>query len=282
MKKRIVLCADDYGQEPEIAAAIIDLIARGRISATSCLVNFSYWACLAPQVRAWQAQADIGLHVNLSEGVPLSADYRRVYGDQFMPLATLLKAAGFKQLKYEPILAEICAQLDAFGAAVGGMPAFIDGHQHVQQFPIIRTALLAAYKRYQLKCPIRVVNPALWGGNISQMAKAAMIRLTGSGAFARALRAERIPYNPSFAGIYCFSKHAAYRELCHGFLHRLGDGGLLMCHPGLPGGTDVIAAARVAEYQYLSSDAFAADCERHNVIIHKWSTLSKLEESAII
>ena len=35
--RRIVLCADDYGIAPGVSAAIRDLVARGRINATSAM-----------------------------------------------------------------------------------------------------------------------------------------------------------------------------------------------------------------------------------------------------
>ena len=37
-ERRIILCADDYGISPAVSAAIRDLIARGRINATSVMV----------------------------------------------------------------------------------------------------------------------------------------------------------------------------------------------------------------------------------------------------
>ena len=37
-ERHIIICADDYGISPAVSAAIRDLIARGRINATSVMV----------------------------------------------------------------------------------------------------------------------------------------------------------------------------------------------------------------------------------------------------
>ena len=63
--RRIWLVADDYGISPAVSAAIRDLAARGRLSATSVMVA-------APSFERAQAQSlaatgvAIGLHVTLT------------------------------------------------------------------------------------------------------------------------------------------------------------------------------------------------------------------------
>ena len=42
---------------------------------------------------------------------------------------------------------EIAAQLDTFTQALGRAPAYIDGHQHVHQLPVVRTLLLEEIAR---------------------------------------------------------------------------------------------------------------------------------------
>ena len=48
--RRIVLCADDYGISPGVNAAIRELVARGRLNATSAMV-------VAPSLTAPEAIA---------------------------------------------------------------------------------------------------------------------------------------------------------------------------------------------------------------------------------
>lgn len=90
MKKRIVLCADDYGQAPAISQGILNLLDKKRLSATSCIVNSPYWEAHSQWLTQFIQQADIGLHLNLTEGKPLSAEYNQHYGTDFQPLSRLL------------------------------------------------------------------------------------------------------------------------------------------------------------------------------------------------
>jgi predicted glycoside hydrolase/deacetylase ChbG (UPF0249 family) len=140
--KRIVLCADDYGQAPAINAGILALVARKRLSAVSCMVNTPYWNQAARELLPYQANLDIGLHFNLTEGAPLSAEYQAKYGDKFFGLSKTMLKAFLLQLDSRVIAAECLAQIDAFVAATGFLPHFIDGHQHVQHLPVVRRALL--------------------------------------------------------------------------------------------------------------------------------------------
>jgi predicted glycoside hydrolase/deacetylase ChbG (UPF0249 family) len=64
-KKRIVLCADDYGQAPAISQGIIELLNQSRLSATSCMVNMPDWPVSAKELLPFINYVDLGLHFNL-------------------------------------------------------------------------------------------------------------------------------------------------------------------------------------------------------------------------
>jgi chitin disaccharide deacetylase len=49
-------------------------------------------------------------------------------------------------LRREMVESEISSQVQAFIAAFGRLPDFVDGHQHVHLFPQIRDALLSVVK----------------------------------------------------------------------------------------------------------------------------------------
>ena len=67
-------------------------------------------------------------------------------GGTFPRLEDLLRRAFTGRLAPAELRAEIERQLDAFEAAFGAPPAFVDGHQHVHVLPAIRPALLGALK----------------------------------------------------------------------------------------------------------------------------------------
>lgn len=164
--KSIILCADDYGQNTAISQAIIALLKEKKLSATSCMTNAPEWLTHAAWLATYKDHADIGIHLNLTEGKPLSAAFRESYGDSFPSLMTLLKKCYLRQWDPSNIYAELNAQLDQFIAGVGRLPDFIDGHQHVHHFPLIRNVVLKLYEARlrTVNCYVRTVNdPMVWG-----------------------------------------------------------------------------------------------------------------------
>jgi hypothetical protein len=71
-----------------------------------------------------------------------------------------------------------------------------------------------------------------------------------------------IPHNSSFSGIYDFGYAKDYAKMFPRFLDHVDEGGLILCHPGLPvpAEPDPIYGVRQFEYHYLMSDNFVRDC----------------------
>lgn len=274
MMKRIVLCADDYGQAYAISQGIIKLIQMGRVTATSCMVNQPIWQEHANWLFPFYKQIDIGLHFNLTHGKPLSKAFTDAYGSQFFPLQKLLSYAMFRRLKSSVIEAECQAQIDCFSDTLGFLPHFIDGHQHVHQFPVIREALIKVYEKrlYRQHAYIRLVNNRLNFDHFNAAIKKIIIHSTGTRQLKRLLNAHHIPHNLSFSGIYSFARSTHYAQLFPQFLQEINDKGLIMCHPGLLASTeeDSIAKSRFAEYQYLVGGQFLKDCYEKRVCIGKF------------
>ena len=128
----IVLCADDYGIAPGVSRAIRDLLERGRLSATSCMVVSPDFAAEGPRLKPYLDRADIGLHLTLTQDRPLGA---------------LMRAAYLGRLDRQAIGAEIDRQVERFTRVLGRAPDFIDGHQHVHLLPAVREPVLEAAKK---------------------------------------------------------------------------------------------------------------------------------------
>lgn len=279
MTKRIVLCADDYGQAPHISEGILSLLKRNRLSAVSCMVTTEYWSKYAQKISAYRQQADIGLHLNLTEGRPISSQYRQRYGETYFSLPTLMKRSFLQILDKQAVYHEIEGQIQLFKDTTGFLPQFLDGHQHVHQFPVIRKIIIILYKKYfnsNHRVPIRLAYPK-YMNNIKK------IIIRGSGVFFKsALKKANILYNTSFSGVYNFHtirSASEYRKLFQFFLTEIQDNGLMMCHPGLSpqlvysANTDSIAEARYYEYQYLSSEAFLDDCLNKEITLEHFLVL---------
>lgn len=270
--KKIILCADDFGQNPAVSAGIIDLIAAQRLSATSCMTNSSAWLSQASKLKPYIGQVDIGLHFNLTEGRALAQLPQLAPQGKLPTLMTLIAKSQLRLISKREVVAELTAQLQAFKQAMGCLPSYIDGHQHVHQFPVIREALVEVYAQYypEKTAYVRILNFK------PRDFKARVLRILGAEKLHRLLHKQGIPHNRSFSGIYYFEPDADYRCLFQQFLTQVGQRGLIMCHPGLASDdkADPIAIARINEYRYFSSEAFITDCQHAEVEITTFADAS--------
>ncbi len=254
--RTLMLCADDFGQSPGISSAIAQLAHAQRLSCTSCLVTSGHWHAQAPLLRGLPPNIQRGLHFNLTEGAPLSAEMRRVW-PRFLSLPSLILKAHLRALPQAAIAAEFQAQLATFSDGAAQGPDYIDGHQHVHHLPGVRGVLLDALGRMAappaVRSTARVVGP---GFDLKRF----LIANTGGVTLQRLLWQRRIRHNRSLLGVYDFET-VNYSALMQGWLAALpADGGVLFCHPGAADAeADPIASARVREHAYLASAAFSDD-----------------------
>lgn len=258
MTRRLALCADDFGTAPGISEAIVELAEARRLSAVSCLSNAPHWSSGASSLRGLARRVDIGLHFNLTEGLPLSPDLARVW-PRLPALPRLIAMAHLGALPQAALQAEFDAQLEAFVGAAGAAPDFVDGHQHVHHLPGVRRVVLDAIGRLARVPAVRNTGHVLGPGF---RVKRALIEGTGGRSLQRQLVQRGIAHNAALTGVYDFAV-PDYGALMRGWLAAVpGEGALLFCHPGgassaAPG--DPIAAARERERAYLHSDEFGAD-----------------------
>lgn len=275
--KRIILCADDYGQSHAISQAIIDLVKAKRLSAVSCMVTTADWPVYAKQLISYKHNISIGLHFNLTEGNFLSNTSKG-----FSALPSLLLKSHFRWLSKRAIGAELNAQLDRFTDTMGMLPDFIDGHQHIHHFPVIRDVLLEIYEEKLRKhgCCVRSVYSINQRGSFRSSAylKKMIIQLSGAAVFNNRLVKKNILHNTSFSGIYSWDNNKDYATLFGDFLQATQDGGLIMCHPGWEDTdeSDVISHIRPTEYAFLGSDFFLKLLDEYHVRLVTFKELKNL------
>jgi chitin disaccharide deacetylase len=261
--RRIWLCADDYGISPGVNSGIRDLIARGRLNATSVMVVGP--AVGRDEVATLKAAAEssprcaIGLHVTLTAPFrPLTMHFRPVNGGLFLSFPRLMVAGFARRLDPEIIQSEVAVQLAAFVDLFGRPPDFVDGHQHVQVYPQVRDAFLAAVKE---------AAPQAWVRQSGRVAPARPLRGPKafildllSAEFRRRAAAVELAFNPGFAGAYDFSREPDFGALMGGFLKSLPEHGVVMCHPGFVDDVlielDPFTVQREREHAYLAGDQF--------------------------
>jgi predicted glycoside hydrolase/deacetylase ChbG (UPF0249 family) len=263
---RLLLCADDYGLSPGVDAAITGLVRAGRLGAFSCLSNGPAWFEDAGAVADLRAQAQAGLHFNLTEGRPLSPSLAALW-PSLPSLPRLLLAAHLGRLPLAALADELAAQVQAFEDGSGCRPDFVDGHQHVHHLPGVRGLLLDWLQRQPCAVPVRSTAPLAGPGfNFKRW----VIERSGGLALARALAQRGQPHNALLLGAYDFQV-SDYRSLMQAWLAQVpAAGALLFCHPGqawIGDATDPIAAARQRELAYLAGADFPLDLMAAGVVL---------------
>ncbi len=141
---RFTLCADDFALSPAVSRGIFEALEARRVSATSVMANRPHWRWAARELNQFAKVAEIGLHLNLTLGAPLSPMPKLAPGNEFPKLQRHARRASLqRKLPETELRGEIARQLDAFEEALGKPPDFVDGHQHIQVLPVIRDSLLA-------------------------------------------------------------------------------------------------------------------------------------------
>lgn len=275
INKTIVLCADDYGLNSAVSAAILHLIELKRISATSAITTSDRWKIDAEHLTALtnldRNTCDVGLHLNFTEGKALT----KKYADGFPNLNSILLRSQLHYLDRQSIKDEIRAQLDRYCDAMGRYPDFIDGHQHIHQFPIFRNIIseliqqLFVDKKVWLRSTYPDCNQDIAKG------KSIIIKWSGAKKFFHSCQKNHFIINKYFAGISNYTLPYPYRNYMRTWLQHCPTGSLIMCHPSMKAklASDLIAEFRKIEYDYLSSNAYVDDMEQFQAVIKPGSQL---------
>jgi predicted glycoside hydrolase/deacetylase ChbG (UPF0249 family) len=268
--QQIMLCADDFGIESGVDEAIVELARHHRLSATSCLTMAPGFALRASRLKA--LPIDLGLHLNFTESL----------GDQglYMPLPRLIMQAYSRRLAPEVIRRQIEQQLDAFEQQLGQAPAFVDGHLHVHQLPVIRAQLIRVLKqRYSRTMPwLRDTRPGALSNALPfmQRVKAHVIGALGAAQLSKAAGYIDSGTNTGFFGAYDFSRpHPPYVVMLDAWLSQIRQGALIMTHPAkYVSKEDAFGQDRVEEFRVLESEVFAALLEQYQLRVCRFAELN--------
>ncbi|XP_076021248.1 carbohydrate deacetylase [Genypterus blacodes] len=137
----LVVTGDDFGYCPRRNKGIVDCFQAGGISSVSLLVNGS--AAKDAADLAKRHNIPIGLHVNLSEGVPVCPSLRMgstliTPGGFFHGKMGFRQALQRGQLIMAEVELELRAQVRLFKELTGHLPYHMDGHQHIHVLPEVR------------------------------------------------------------------------------------------------------------------------------------------------
>lgn len=277
-KKRLVLCADDFGLSRGVDSAILDLVERGRLSAVSCMVAGSDCAAGGAELARLADRTDIGLHLTLTDLAPLGPLPATMPGGVVPTIGTLIGKALAGRIAYAETKAEIGRQLARFTEIFGRPPDFVDGHQHCHVLPGIRRALIEevaaltgrGHRMWLRSCAEPFTAIRRRGIEVPKTSFIAFLS-RGMGDDARRAGAAA---NDSFRGVTSFAPEPSFRACMQRFLTGAGSVPLVMCHPAAGGHpadpTDAIMPARLREYAHLGSDAFPADLDAAGIRIGRF------------
>jgi chitin disaccharide deacetylase len=243
--KRLIVNADDFGLAESVNRGIIVAHRDGILTSTSLLANGSAFDQAIASSQQF-SQLSVGVHLNISEGRPVSpaAGIPSLVNERgqlhLSPLRLWIRILR-RQISLQDIHSECRAQvLKVFDAGV--TPTHLDGHLHVHILPQLAPILIALAREFcirNVRCPaedLEATLPLLWemrGASIAALQRSVIAYAVRS--FARRFR-ERL----RIAGLVCPD---AFLGLAHtGFLDAkvlsalldlVPDGTTeLMCHPG--------------------------------------------------
>jgi len=268
--KQMIMTADDYGMSEAVDTGILELIEKGRLTATSCLTLSPRWKRAAqhitPEIRA---KADIGLHLDFTE-------YAQALR---LPLWQLILKSHAKLLPKKALRLAINAQLDLFEEALEGPPDYVDGHLHVHQLPQIRDVLIEELCfRYGKNMPwIRVANPPIRDGW-----KAFLIGLLGASPMREQLGVLGIRHTTKLLGIYQFNltkdEYINRLDRWLGFSSRKKQCVAFMSHPAKQlksqPSVDPHFLSRAIEYQIFEDVSFKMQLEKHQIVLVRGDALT--------
>jgi len=274
MTARITLCADDYGLAPGLGRAIRALIAAGRLQATGCMTASRFWPDEAALLKPLEGKAQFGVHLMLTDHAPIGEMPNLAPDGRLPGIGALVKRSLLRRLDAAEIKAELERQVEAFEAAMGRSPDFLDGHHHVHQLPVVRDAVLDIWRRrlrpgggWVRSC---WENPVAILGRGIDPVRTTIIALLGL-RLRRMLKAAGIPHNRSFRGVYDFSGKLPYAELFRAFTDAPGPATLVMCHPGLVDealkACEWLTGQREVEYRFLASDDCLESLTRRGIAL---------------
>lgn len=129
--------ADDFGINESVSLCIVECFERGWVNETSLMVNMPYTDDAVSLSKEKGFASKVGLHLNLSEGLPLTEEIKRFPmfcnsdGKFNKRFHHILYKKFFMSTEEQHVLSdEIRAQFEKF-QSYGGLSCKIDSHHHI-------------------------------------------------------------------------------------------------------------------------------------------------------
>lgn len=263
----LIVNADDYGYFRCVSRGILEAAANGIVTATGVFANVPH----LEEHAAWLRDShplDIGVHLNLTDGTPLTDRLRRKlsrWSGQFPRKFTIAAAVLSGAISSADVKAEWQAQIERCLAA--GLPVrFLNSHEHLHLLPpLFRlvNALAADYGIAHVRYPTSTPGGALPNSS----------RLRGVivSALDRINRRRKATSSARFLGMECSGRLDL--ACLEAYLARTSPGQVseLMCHPGRFDPQEIVDPRLLSyhdwegELRTLTSPAAREMLDRHGV-----------------
>ena len=243
--KRLIVNADDFGLAESVNDGIISAHDFGILTSASLLANgLAFGHAIASSLPF--PGLSLGVHLNLSSGVPVSPaalipTLVNERGELYLAPVRLGIGILRRRIRLEHLRTELRAQvIKVFGAGV--TPTHLDGHLHVHVLPQIAPIVIEIAREFcirNVRCPaedLETTLPLLWqfnGASIAALKRSAIAYGVTSLArrFREQLRTAALVCPDAFCGL----AHTGFLNLrtLTALLASTPCGATeLMCHPG--------------------------------------------------
>lgn len=134
----VLVNADDFGLNHETNKAVVELLKSGRIQRATLLVNMPSTQEAVEMVKVNHLESKIGLHINLTDGEPLTNDIKQTRFCQFGVFNVKQVEKGtrlhIKSAEKKVARKEIQAQFERYRDLLGEYPKHVDSHRHVHNY----------------------------------------------------------------------------------------------------------------------------------------------------
>ena len=243
--KQLIVNADDFGLTKRVSEAIVEAHRHGIVTSTTLMANGAAFEA-ATALSRQMPRLGIGVHLNLSEGIPVSPAPRipsllNARGRLHLTPGRLWKAIAMRRVSLADVETELRAQIAKIRRA-GILPTHFDGHKHVHIVPGVSDIVVRLAQDFSVssvRCPMEEPPGLFYMLDRQRVSRSSILKqyLVGRGLSALA---RRFRQKLAEAGLACPTHFYGISQT--GFLdargilevlRQLPEGtSELMCHPG--------------------------------------------------
>jgi hopanoid biosynthesis associated protein HpnK len=280
--KQLIVNADDFGYTAGVNRAIVDGHRDGIITSTSLMATGDAFDDAIAQARGTPS-LDVGCHLNLVEGVPLSPKGHVPHlvgsGGRFYNLVELGLRVVAGQVPMVEVEREFTAQVERIMGA-GIHPSHLNTHQHTHMHPKVAAVLARVARRYDIPWVRRLCEnctPPIREGAIRRRVVAAASYLFVS-SLQRRMDEHGLRTPDAFTGFVLTGRLTPGG--LRATLERLPEGVTeLMCHPGyydqdLKNAPTMLKSKRETEFRIISDSTLKDWLAERGVVLTSFRELT--------